>query len=388
MQARGHLSLGPPEGRVGLSITQLTSAPRQGVGAYIQFLINEFATVQVAAEDENCWVLVTGRIAKKATEGSSWIWAQDVDEEHFEPEHLEYLLSRVSVQETEGVDTPRVSSCSYSFGNWGYHTNDHDSELMPGFSSTPPGAEICGHYKVIYIAALLFDKNKQRANIILRRQPKNGSILIKKSSRPFTIGVDSRLGTPGPLRSVGRVTSPTIFDGEVSLSAEGSMINRYFGPGYKFYGFEANSEANLNYNSIASNACLIVTKRNDNKGRLYRVDQPKAFKLVDSEGGVVANESASFDSQEHESMEARRSCKCRHFSFLCRELGLPCSASALITSYVRHQPFFIFAEPGDIWIDIRLSTPVRTYVLARRERPDLDAQSVPAGLAENFPHGL
>ena len=317
---------------MGLSIAQLTSAPRQGVGAYIQFLINEFAIVQVVAEDENCWVLVTGRIAKRA-EGSSWFWA--LDEEHFEPEHLEYLLSRVSVQETEGVDTPRVSSSSYSFGNWGYHTNDHDSELMPGFSSTPPGAEICGHYKVVYIAAL-----------------------------------------------------PTIFDGEVSLPAEGSRIDRYFGPGYKFYGFEANSEANLNYNSRASNACLIVTKRNDNKGRLYRVDQPKAFKLVDSEGGVVANESASFDSQEHESMEARRSCKCRHFSFLCRELGLPCSASALITSYVRHQPFFNFAEPGVIWIDIRLSTPVRTYVLARRERPDLDAQSVPAGLAENFPHGL
>ena len=113
------------------------------MGAYIQFLVNEFVTVQVAAEDENCWVLVTGRIAKKAAEGSSWIWAQDVDEEHFEPEHLGYLLLRVSVQETECVDTPRVSSCSYSFGNWGYHTNDHDSEFMTGFSSTPPGAEIC-----------------------------------------------------------------------------------------------------------------------------------------------------------------------------------------------------------------------------------------------------
>ena len=62
-------------------------------------------------------MLVTGRIAKKATEGSSWIWAQDVDEEHFEPEHLEYLLSRVCVQESASVDTPRVSSCSYSFGN-------------------------------------------------------------------------------------------------------------------------------------------------------------------------------------------------------------------------------------------------------------------------------
>ena len=76
------------------------------------------------------------------------------------------------------------------------------------------------------------------------------------------------------------------------------------------------------------------------------------------------------------------------FSFFCREHGLPCSASAFINFFVRHQPFFIFAEPGDIWIDIRLSTPVRTYVLARRECPDLDAQSVAAGLTENFPHGL
>jgi hypothetical protein len=110
------------------------------------------------------------------------------------------------------------------------------------------------------------------------------------------------------------------------------------------------------------------------------VDQPKAFKAVDSEVGVVADESILFDSQEHELLEARCICKCRHFSFLCRELGLPCSASALITTFARHQPFFIFAKPGDIWIDIRLTTPVRTYVLARRERPDLDTQSVSAGL--------
>ena len=54
MQARGHLLLGPPEGLGGLLISQLTSAPRQGVGAYIQFLVNEFGSVQVTAEDENC----------------------------------------------------------------------------------------------------------------------------------------------------------------------------------------------------------------------------------------------------------------------------------------------------------------------------------------------
>jgi archaellum component FlaG (FlaF/FlaG flagellin family) len=44
----------------------LTSAPRRGVGAHIQFLINNRDKVQVVFEEENCWVLVTGRIAKKA----------------------------------------------------------------------------------------------------------------------------------------------------------------------------------------------------------------------------------------------------------------------------------------------------------------------------------
>ncbi|KAL3793258.1 hypothetical protein ACHAW5_002136 [Stephanodiscus triporus] len=269
-----------------------------------------------------------------------------------------------------GIEARRVNSfaplpSSYSFGKWGYHTNDHDSQFMPGFSSTPPGAEICGRYKISYVAALEYDKIKQQANIILRREPKWGSLVIQESSQPFTIGVDGRIGAPTPPSR--RVTSPTIFSGKVSLrSRKGSMIDRYFGPGYKFYGFDANSEATLSYNSMAANASLIVTKRNDNKGRLYRVEQPKAFKLVKCETGVVVDESTAFDSQDHESNEARRVCKCRHFSFLCRKLGLPCSASALITSFARRPPF-IFAEPGDVWIDIRLSSPVRTYVLARKE---------------------
>ena len=67
---------------------------------------------------------------------------------------------------------------------------------------------------------------------------------------------------------------------------------------------------------MPTNASLIVTKLNDNKGRLYQVDAPKAFKLVDHEGGVVLDESARFDSQQHETDTARRICKCKHFSFL------------------------------------------------------------------------
>lgn len=130
----------------------LTSAPMQGVGAHIQFLINNYNKVRVVFEKENCWVLVTGRIAKKSTEGTSWIWAQD--SMHVVAD-LDYLLSRVSIQENAGnyFSLKEPSCSSYSFGNWGYHTNDHDSQLMPGFSSTAPGAEICGSYKIIFIAA-------------------------------------------------------------------------------------------------------------------------------------------------------------------------------------------------------------------------------------------
>ena len=341
----------------------LTSAPMRGVGAHIQFLINNCDRVQVVFEEENCWVLVTGRIAKKATEGTSWIWAQDSINDVAD---LDYLLSRVSIQESaDRYFSVKEPSCSsYSFGNWGYHTNDHDSQLMPGFSPTAPGAEICGSYKIIYIAAVRFDEMTQQANIILRRQPKDGILEIQDSSQPFTIGVDGRIGTPRSSRSV---TSPTVLYGEVCLAGEGDhLINRYFCPGYKFYGFNANSEATLSFTSMASNACLVVTKLNDNKGRLYQVERPKAFKLVHGEPGIVVDESTPFDSQEHESEEARRICNCRHFSFLCRELGIPCAASALITKFVCRKPFFIFAEPGDVWIDIRLSTPVRTYVLARK----------------------
>jgi len=54
-----------------------TSTAGRGVGAYIQFLINEKDRVRVSREDARCWLLSTGRVAKKATEGTSWVWAQD-----------------------------------------------------------------------------------------------------------------------------------------------------------------------------------------------------------------------------------------------------------------------------------------------------------------------
>jgi hypothetical protein len=93
--------------------------------------------------------------------------------------------------------------------------------------------------------------------------------------------------------------------------------------------------------------------------------------LIDNEKGPMRYEGIIYESsQEHEVQEAEENCKNfrkRHLSFLCRELGLPCQVASQISQYVIAPPF-IFAEPGDVWIDIRLSTPKRTHVLARRRR--------------------
>ena len=249
----------------------------------------------------------------------------------------------------------------YSFGNWGYYTNDPENNVMPGFTVDPPGAEICGTYKIVFVAALRYRQDK--ASIFLRRQPhcKSSKLVVTEDRRFVDVGINGRLGA----MASGSTRSETIYSGKVDLYSGSGEIEHFFGPGYNFYGFSSDSNARQSYSSMPSNSSLIVTKRNDNKGRLYKVDVPKAFKLVTEENGVLRNESARYGSQQIETEVARRICKCKHFSFLCKDLGLPCTASALVTSFVhQHQPY-IFAEPGDLWLDIRLTTPNRTYVLAR-----------------------
>lgn len=56
---------------------QQSSAAPKGVGAYIQFLINEHNAVLVEDESKNRWKLQGGRTAKKKTEGTSWMWLED-----------------------------------------------------------------------------------------------------------------------------------------------------------------------------------------------------------------------------------------------------------------------------------------------------------------------
>ncbi len=50
----------------------------RGVGAQIQFLIEDKLLTTVVDEDEKTWKLDSGRVAKKKTEGKSWVWACDV----------------------------------------------------------------------------------------------------------------------------------------------------------------------------------------------------------------------------------------------------------------------------------------------------------------------
>jgi len=94
----------------------------------------------------------------------------------------------------------------YLFGNWGCHTSAHDSQIMPGFSPTPPGRELCGAYKIIFVGALHYKKGQQQSKVLLGRQPKTGSLIIEESTQAFTVGVNGR-----------RITDQVLFDGEVSL---------------------------------------------------------------------------------------------------------------------------------------------------------------------------
>lgn len=56
--------------------------PSKGVGAYTQFLINDRPTVRVASEEDKCWRLVGGRVAKKKTEGKFWVWLEQLEKDN------------------------------------------------------------------------------------------------------------------------------------------------------------------------------------------------------------------------------------------------------------------------------------------------------------------
>jgi len=68
-------ALSPETVRTGVDASDI---PRTGVGAQIQFLIADKLLTTVVDEDDKAWILDSGRVAKKKTEGKSWVWASDV----------------------------------------------------------------------------------------------------------------------------------------------------------------------------------------------------------------------------------------------------------------------------------------------------------------------
>ena len=239
----------------------------------------------------------------------------------------------------------------YDFGTWGYHTNDSMGQLMPGFYEEPPGVEICGRYDLVFAAAVRYNNVKEAAELLFRRQVK-GSMSIQVDSKAVNVAIGRR-------NNQVIFQERSIFSGSIFMDED----SQYFGPGYHFHGFAADSVASQSYDFKAYNAAMVVTKRNNNIGRLMVVSETKAFRRVDTEMEVMADPDQVYESQLHETQEAERICRCRHYAWLCRDLGLPCATAALITQFVTAP--FLFAQPGDVWIDIRLTTPVRTYVLAR-----------------------
>ncbi len=135
----------------------------------------------------------------------------------------------------------------------------------------------------------------------------------------------------------------------------------------ELYGLDSRSEAAQIYNHRPNNASLIANHNHSIIGRLYTVSERKPFCSLEGVQVAVHREK-TFESQEAEVREAERICSSRHWSFLCQDLDLPCGAASLITRYADESPPFIFAEPGDIWIDFNSSDIVRTYLLARRQR--------------------
>jgi len=233
----------------------------------------------------------------------------------------------------------------YDFGRWGYYVNDLKDQIMPGFSE-PCGVEACGEYDIVFAASLLYCNAQRNASMLLRRTAEGCMVIEKSRLQQF-------LHEATPIFS-GKVTMRNSIYGE---------IDHHFGPGYNFFGFDKDS---VEYDHKPSNATVIRTKMNSNIGRLYVVSERKAFRRTRLERGIMRDGEEVYESFEQEVEHAECVLNSRHYSILCQGLGLPCHVATLITRYVEDKPEFIFAEPGDIWIDIRLSTPKRTYLLARR----------------------
>eukprot|EP00979_Chaetoceros_neogracilis_P002418 scaffold419_cov185-Chaetoceros_neogracile.AAC.3 len=243
----------------------------------------------------------------------------------------------------------------YEFGSWGYRTDQ--------FVATPPGIEVSGEYDVVFVAACEDAIDNREDDFI-----SNADVWLRETTNKSN-NVKNLV-----IKAMPRSFSATIFPRKVKRY-HNHFFNTYermfpldlraqhFGPGYDFFGCPSLSFGERNVSTIKK-------ELNNNIGQLYVVSDRKAFRLIDREnplriGGIV------YESQEHEVQVAEENCenfRKRHLSFLCRDLGLPCQVASQISQYLIAPPF-VFAEPGDVWIDLRLKRKsMINYVLVRRRK--------------------
>eukprot|EP00979_Chaetoceros_neogracilis_P004661 scaffold803_cov154-Chaetoceros_neogracile.AAC.2 len=214
----------------------------------------------------------------------------------------------------------------YDFGSWGYCTDELGGEILPGFGfvATSPGIEVCGEYDIVFVTAhqgaMNLRTTTNERNLVIKAMPSCNHLSFGNYERMFWC--DEVFGCP-------------------SLS---------FG---------------------AQNVFTIKKELSNNVGQLYVVSDRKAFRLIDREKCSLRDEGIVYESQEHEVQVAEENCKNfrkRHLSFLCQDLGLPCQVASQISQYLIASPF-IFAEPGDVWIDLGVDNFfMRSHVLVRRRR--------------------
>lgn len=250
------------------------------------------------------------------------------------------------------------SNLFYDFGRWGHYTPDRKGKVMPGFLPSSPGTEIIGEYDVVFVAALDQSGVGGAKNVL--RMTTQGRLTVKECFHLLPVSIRG----DGISR---KIRAKTMLSVKVEMPEWGHPTWKYFGPGYNCFGFPKDSQLSRCYQEKPTNASLVVTKKNNNLGRMYVVSERKAFCRIHKEAGLMTDEPVTTSKlQKQEAIKAEQCCCSRHFLFLCRDLRLPCNVCVLITRFVIDDPPFMFAEPGDIWIDISLSTSTTTYVLGRR----------------------
>jgi hypothetical protein len=262
---------------------------------------------------------------------------------------------------------------SYDLGTWGCYTNGPNGTVMPGFQPDPPTIEeLYGEYEIILAASRPIPRPPRRRRRRRRRNP-----FVNRRRQKRTTGIQwemrqkvsgSLLITQHPLylRTPSEISGwfhvKGIFaDQEEEADGMPGTLGRGFGCGFNASGMrDSNSLRMCSLGSLC--------------GFLYVVSERKAFPIVQEQQGG----SGSNDTESATICHAEYIYNTRHYSFLCREMGLSCAVSTLITQYIGDDvvpkpcdyPPYLYAEPGDIWIDrtnkYLSGDIVRTFLLARR----------------------